>query len=464
MRTSVNAPHLTLTLRLPDAALEGEHCSVHAPLPRPLHLGDLHLLYGSEYSGLAAGGSESRADLRHRSSQSPATGNISGDRLYVRRHVDDFDIGLSVPRPAARARSIYISIGDDTDSGWIAEQSAARDEMARPLVATSAAGASGLRSVLLCGLCRLLDGRSAELADRLHDRLLLHNAILCVLLAPCQECRELLQRGLVCVHLEVSARLVPVRSVLASVSRQRFQVDGLSGECRQVRDDLLRGLLLDYARSYGWYALAWRLSAPTLSDSTHSLAVFCRWLCEYVQEPVHLALSNQPHSLVRVLLSVGRDQGFWNLSDLARRASISAGETRLSTMVLLLCDRGKSAVALFLGRGIRYAGEPVGFTVQHKDLRQHLGDNAVSGASSSSYYYLPGPTMRLFRSRFIWNFFRLENEHLNNVGHFRANRDIHLKALSPQQERMLQTMMHEPQEDSGSDDNWQKHHLAKEYF
>lgn len=72
--------------------------------------------------------------------------------------------------------------------------------------------------------------------------------------------------------------------------------------------------------------------------------------------------------------------------------------------------------------------------------------------------------MRLFRSRFIWNFFRLENEHLNNVGHFRANRDIHLKALSPQQERMLQSMMHEPQEHSGSDDNWQNHQLAKEYF
>ena len=32
--------------------------------------------------------------------------------------------------------------------------------------------------------------------------------------------------------------------------------------------------------------------------------------------------------------------------------------------------------------------------------------------------------------RFIWNFFRLENEHLNNCGEFRAVRDIYLAPLS----------------------------------
>ena len=30
----------------------------------------------------------------------------------------------------------------------------------------------------------------------------------------------------------------------------------------------------------------------------------------------------------------------------------------------------------------------------------------------------------VFYRRFIWNFFRLENEHLNNIGEFRAVRDI----------------------------------------
>eukprot|EP00118_Oscarella_pearsei_P004757 m.20771 g.20771 ORF g.20771 m.20771 type:complete len:84 (+) comp28080_c0_seq1:2195-2446(+) len=31
--------------------------------------------------------------------------------------------------------------------------------------------------------------------------------------------------------------------------------------------------------------------------------------------------------------------------------------------------------------------------------------------------------------RFVWNFFRLENEHLNNCGEFRATRDISIKPL-----------------------------------
>ena len=31
--------------------------------------------------------------------------------------------------------------------------------------------------------------------------------------------------------------------------------------------------------------------------------------------------------------------------------------------------------------------------------------------------------------RFIWNFFRLENEHLNNCGEFRAVRDISINPL-----------------------------------
>lgn len=32
--------------------------------------------------------------------------------------------------------------------------------------------------------------------------------------------------------------------------------------------------------------------------------------------------------------------------------------------------------------------------------------------------------------RFVWNFFRLENEHLNNCGNFRAVRDISLKPVN----------------------------------
>merc|ERR1712045_1027913 len=37
-------------------------------------------------------------------------------------------------------------------------------------------------------------------------------------------------------------------------------------------------------------------------------------------------------------------------------------------------------------------------------------------------------SLEVFR-RFIWNFFRLENEHLNNCGEFRAVRDISINPL-----------------------------------
>ena len=36
--------------------------------------------------------------------------------------------------------------------------------------------------------------------------------------------------------------------------------------------------------------------------------------------------------------------------------------------------------------------------------------------------------LEIFR-RFVWNFFRLENEHLNNAGEFRAVRDISISPL-----------------------------------
>ena len=35
----------------------------------------------------------------------------------------------------------------------------------------------------------------------------------------------------------------------------------------------------------------------------------------------------------------------------------------------------------------------------------------------------------LFARRFVWNFFRLENEHLNNCGQFRVVRDISIRPL-----------------------------------
>lgn len=46
--------------------------------------------------------------------------------------------------------------------------------------------------------------------------------------------------------------------------------------------------------------------------------------------------------------------------------------------------------------------------------------------------------------RFVWNFFRLENEHLNNCGKFRAVRDISVAPLDSSDQNLLICMMDEP--------------------
>ncbi|XP_074654237.1 solute carrier family 53 member 1-like isoform X5 [Tubulanus polymorphus] len=43
--------------------------------------------------------------------------------------------------------------------------------------------------------------------------------------------------------------------------------------------------------------------------------------------------------------------------------------------------------------------------------------------------------------RFIWNFFRLENEHLNNCGQFRAVRDISITPIHANDQALLENMM-----------------------
>jgi hypothetical protein len=45
--------------------------------------------------------------------------------------------------------------------------------------------------------------------------------------------------------------------------------------------------------------------------------------------------------------------------------------------------------------------------------------------------------------RFIWNFFRLENEHLNNCGQFRAVRDISIRPIQITDLGLIEKMMDE---------------------
>ncbi|XP_016994237.2 solute carrier family 53 member 1 [Drosophila takahashii] len=58
--------------------------------------------------------------------------------------------------------------------------------------------------------------------------------------------------------------------------------------------------------------------------------------------------------------------------------------------------------------------------------------------------------------RFIWNFLRLENEHLYNCGQFRATREI-ISRLDPQEERFLEDMMDDTE-------NLGRENLDKKYF
>lgn len=48
--------------------------------------------------------------------------------------------------------------------------------------------------------------------------------------------------------------------------------------------------------------------------------------------------------------------------------------------------------------------------------------------------------LEVFR-RFMWNFFRLENEHLNNCGQFRAVRDISISPIQVTDLTVIEKMM-----------------------
>ncbi|XP_016119903.1 xenotropic and polytropic retrovirus receptor 1 homolog, partial [Sinocyclocheilus grahami] len=47
----------------------------------------------------------------------------------------------------------------------------------------------------------------------------------------------------------------------------------------------------------------------------------------------------------------------------------------------------------------------------------------------------------VYPQRFVWNFFRLENEHLNNCGEFRAVRDISVAPMNADDQTLLEQMM-----------------------
>ncbi|CAL1539547.1 unnamed protein product [Lymnaea stagnalis] len=66
--------------------------------------------------------------------------------------------------------------------------------------------------------------------------------------------------------------------------------------------------------------------------------------------------------------------------------------------------------------------------------------------------------LEVFR-RFVWNFFRLENEHLNNCGQFRAVRDISIGPIDSNYEQQLLDIM-----DSENETDWRLHDKRRRGF
>ncbi|KAF7695574.1 xenotropic and polytropic retrovirus receptor 1a isoform X1 [Silurus meridionalis] len=64
----------------------------------------------------------------------------------------------------------------------------------------------------------------------------------------------------------------------------------------------------------------------------------------------------------------------------------------------------------------------------------------ITNVSSADVVATVLAPLEVFR-RFVWNFFRLENEHLNNCGEFRAVRDISVAPLNADDQTLLEQMM-----------------------
>ena len=68
-----------------------------------------------------------------------------------------------------------------------------------------------------------------------------------------------------------------------------------------------------------------------------------------------------------------------------------------------------------------------------------LTENSIIGPDLLTSILAP---LEVFR-RFVWNFFRLENEHLNNCGKFRAVRDISIAPIDSSDQTLILKMMDE---------------------
>ncbi len=112
-----------------------------------------------------------------------------------------------------------------------------------------------------------------------------------------------------------------------------------------------------------------------------------------------------------------------------------------------LMDSGAGAENPFLRDEIVYSSKAYYYLAVVEDLVLRFGWAVSMGLSNGAYVdadllaSILAP-LEVFR-RFVWNFFRLENEHLNNCGKFRAVRDISVAPIDASDQVQIIRMMDE---------------------
>merc|ERR1711997_1400248 len=102
----------------------------------------------------------------------------------------------------------------------------------------------------------------------------------------------------------------------------------------------------------------------------------------------------------------------------------------------------------FLREEIVYSSKSYYYTAIIEDLVLRFSWSISLLLSQTGYSQYSELTTSVFATlevvrRFIWNFFRLENEHLNNCGKFRAVRDISVAPLDASDQQQIIKLMDE---------------------
>lgn len=109
-------------------------------------------------------------------------------------------------------------------------------------------------------------------------------------------------------------------------------------------------------------------------------------------------------------------------------------------MVLLFCHNWRFCASFCVGTVVRYDWNEVRDRWSDDYVSRPVGSFSVS-SELNVWFWQFGKFVIFSNSRFVWNFFRLENEHLNNCGKFRAVRDISIAPIDSSDQALILRMM-----------------------